>query len=131
MILTDLLSNEALRRHEFPVASERIFLAHAGDCPLPRRVAEAIADYARQCATGDQEKFVYPMVLNDGRKLGAQLLNCQPEEVAFVGPTSLALSLIASGIKLRNGDNILIYFDDYPSNVYPWTAMAEQGVEVR
>ncbi|MGN6643415.1 MAG: aminotransferase class V-fold PLP-dependent enzyme, partial [Verrucomicrobiota bacterium] len=28
-------------------------------------------------------------------------------------------------------DNILIYFDDYPSNVYPWMALAEQGVEVR
>src|SRR5204863_5017030 len=26
---------------------------------------------------------------------------------------------------------ILIYFDDYPSNVYPWMALADQGVEVR
>src|SRR5204863_1444223 len=47
------------------------------------------------------------------------------------GPTSLALSLIASGLKFRRGENILIYFDDYPSNVYPWLAMAEQKVEVR
>jgi len=48
-----------------------------------------------------------------------------------VGPTSLALSFIASGLKFRRGDNILIYFDDYPSNVYPWMALAEQGIEVR
>jgi selenocysteine lyase/cysteine desulfurase len=51
--------------------------------------------------------------------------------VAFVGPTSLALSFFASGLKFRRNDNILIYFDDYPSNVYPWMALAEQGVEVR
>jgi selenocysteine lyase/cysteine desulfurase len=51
--------------------------------------------------------------------------------VAFVGPTSLALSFLASGLKLRKGDNILVYFEDYPSNVYPWMALAEQGVEVR
>jgi selenocysteine lyase/cysteine desulfurase len=70
-------------------------------------------------------------VLNDGRKLAAKLLNCQSEEVAFVGPTSLALSFIASGLKFRRSQNILIYFDDYPSNVYPWMALAEQGVEVR
>src|SRR2546422_5697827 len=131
MTLSELLANEELRQREFPVARERIFLAHAGDCPLPRRVAEAISNYASQSTTGDQEKFVYPMVLNEGRRLASQLLNCQPEEVAFVGPTSLALSLIASGLKLRKGDNILIYFDDYPSNVYPWTALAEQGIEVR
>jgi selenocysteine lyase/cysteine desulfurase len=59
------------------------------------------------------------------------MLNCQPEEIAFVGPTSLALSLIASGLRFRKSDNILVYFDDYPSNVYPWMAMADQGVQVR
>src|SRR5262245_10412145 len=131
MTLAEVLGNETLRQHEFPVSREKIFLAHAGDCPLPRRVAEAISKYSLQCATGDQEKFVYPMVLDQGRRLAAQLLSCQSDEVAFVGPTSLALSLIASGLKLRKRDNILIYFDDYPSNVYPWTALAEQGIEVR
>jgi cysteine desulfurase / selenocysteine lyase len=131
MTLSDILGDEALRQHEFPVTRDKVFLAHAGDCPLPRRVAEAVAVYARQATTGDQEKFVYPAILETGRKLGAQLLNCQPDEVALVGPTSLALSFIASGLKLRKGDNILIYFDDYPSNVYPWLALAEQGIEVR
>jgi cysteine desulfurase / selenocysteine lyase len=131
MTLTEILSNEELRHHEFPVTRDKIFLAHAGDCPLPRRVAEAVAEYARESASGDQEKFVYPAILDQGRKLAAQLLKCQPDEVAFVGPTSLALSFLASGLKLRRGDNILIYFDDYPSNVYPWMALAEQGVEVR
>ncbi len=131
MTISDLLANDDLRHREFPVTRERVFLAHAGDCPLPRRVAEAIASYASQSATGDQEQLVYPAILTEGRKLAAQLLNCQSEEVAFVGPTSLALSLVASGLKFRRGDNILIYFDDYPSNVYPWIALAEQGVEVR
>jgi cysteine desulfurase/selenocysteine lyase len=131
MTIAELLGNEDLRRHEFPVTANQVFLAHAGDCPLPRRVADAIAKYAAQCTTGDQEKFVYPGVLERGRKLGSQLLNCQPDEVAFVGPTSLALSLIASGLKFRKSENILIYFDDYPSNVYPWLALADQGVQVR
>lgn len=131
MTLTELLANEDLRRHEFPVAKDKIFLAHGGDCPLPRRVAEAVAKYAGDATTGDQEKFVYPKILSDGRKIAAQLLGCKPEEIAFVGPTSLALSFIASGLQFRRGDNVLIYFDDYPSNVYPWMALAEQGVEVR
>ena len=131
MTLSELLTNEELRQREFPVTRDRIFLAHGGDCPLPRRVAEAVAKYAADASTGDQEKFVYPGILSHGRKLAGQILSCQPEEVAFVGPTSLALSFIASGLKFRRGDNILIYFEDYPSNVYPWMALAEQGVEVR
>ena len=131
MTVADLLQNEDLRQREFPVTRERIFLAHAGDCPIPRRVAEAIEKYAWQCTTGDQEGVVYPMILERGRELASKLLNCTPTEVALVGPTSLALSFIASGLKFRKGDNILIYFDDYPSNVYPWLAMADQGIEVR
>jgi selenocysteine lyase/cysteine desulfurase len=69
--------------------------------------------------------------LDDARKLASQLINCQPDEIALVGPTSLGLSLVASGLNFRRGDNVLIYHDDYPSNVYPWMALAARGVEVR
>ncbi len=126
-----MLANEELRRGEFPVTRAQVFLAHAGVCPLPRRVSEAVSQYALQAANGDQEKFIYPELLDHGRQVASQLLRCEPDEVAFVGPTSLALSFIASGLKFRRHDNLLVYFDDYPSNVYPWMALAEQGVEVR
>jgi cysteine desulfurase / selenocysteine lyase len=130
MTLNEILTSEELRRHEFPVACDKIFLGHAGVCPLPRRVADAISECARQATLGDQEAFVLHR-LDDARKLASQLLNCQTDEVALVGPTSLGLSLVASGLNFRKGDNILIYHDDYPSNVYPWMALAAKGVQVR
>lgn len=130
MTLTELFANEELRRHEFPVARDKTFLAHAAVCPLPRRVADAVAACAQSSTLGDQEAFMLHR-LGDARRLASQLLNCQSEEIALVGPTSLALSLVAAGLTFRKGDNILIYHDDYPSNVYPWMALAERGVEVR
>ncbi len=130
MTLNEILTNEELRHHEFPVTRDKIFLGHAGVCPLPRRVAEAVAACVTQGTLGDQEAFMLHR-LADARKLGAQLLNCQSEEVALVGPTSLGLSLVAAGLSFRKGDNILIYHDDYPSNVYPWMALAAKGVQVR
>ena len=93
-------------------------------------MAEAVADYARPRPRATRRSRL-PGDPGRGRKAAARLLNCQTDEVAFVGPTSLALSFFASGLKFRKNDNILIYFDDYPSNVYPWMALAEQGVEVR
>ena len=130
MTLSEILSNEELRQHEFPVAKNKIFLGHAGVCALPRRVAQAMIDCANDGTLGDQEAFVMHKIA-DTRNAGAKLLNCQPDEVSLVGPTSLALSFVAAGLKFRKGDNILIYHDDYPSNVYPWLALAEQGVKVR
>ena len=130
MNLAEILSNEELRQHEFPVCKNKIFLAHAAVCPLPRRVAQAMNDCINEGTLGDQEAFVLHK-LEDARKAGALLLNCQPDEVSLVGPTSLGLSFVAAGLNFRKGDNVLIYHDDYPSNVYPWMALAEKGVKVR
>jgi cysteine desulfurase / selenocysteine lyase len=131
LTLQELLANEELRQHEFPVTRDTIFLAHAGVCPLPRRVAEAVSQYAIQSTRGDQEVLLPAFQLQKSRELAANLLGVDADEVAFVGPTSLALSFVASGLSFRRNENVLVYFDDYPSNVYPWMALADRGVEVR
>ncbi|MGZ5567566.1 MAG: aminotransferase class V-fold PLP-dependent enzyme, partial [Limisphaerales bacterium] len=131
MTLQEILSNEELRNHEFPVTRDKVFLGHAGVCPLPRRVSEAVRNYALNCTLADQEAIVPDEFVQKTRSLAAQMLGAKPEEIALVGPTSLALSYVASGLNWRKSTNILIYFDDYPSNVYPWMALADRGVEVR
>lgn len=131
MTVGEILTNEEARRDEFPVVQEKVFLAHAAVCPLPRRVAEAIAHYALEATRDDQEKPVLSRLVGATRELAARLVGSTADEIALVGPTSLGLSYVAGGFPLRKGDNVVIYFDDYPSNVYPWMALAERGVEVR
>jgi cysteine desulfurase / selenocysteine lyase len=131
MTIAELHSNEDLRRHEFPVAETKVFLGHAAVCALPRRVSEAVAHYAFNATQGDQEALLPAIQIHKSRELAARLLNAKPEEIAFVGPTTLALGYVANGLPWRKGDNVLIYHDDYPSNVYPWMALAERGVQVR
>jgi cysteine desulfurase / selenocysteine lyase len=131
MTLPEILSCEPLRQQEFPVTRDKIFLAHAGVSPLPLRVAHAIRDYAALCTQGDQETLFPAQQIHRSRQLAARVLDARPEEIAFVGPTSLALSFVAAGLDLKKNDTILIYFDDYPANVYPWMALAERGVKVR
>jgi selenocysteine lyase/cysteine desulfurase len=131
MTVAEILSNEDLRRHEFPVAREKAFLAHAAVCALPRRVTEAMQEQAARAGLDDQEESFPAAQFHRARELAARLLDVQAAEIALVGPTSLALSFVAAGLPFRKGDNILVYFDDYPSNVYPWMALAQKGVEVR
>jgi len=131
MTLTELHSDEALRQHEFPVTRHGIHIAHAGVCPLPRRVTEAMTGYLQRCMEMDQYEAMPGGLLGDTRAKAARLIGAKPEEIALVGPTSLALSYIAAGLPWRRGDNVLVCYDDYPSNVYPWMALSERGVEVR
>jgi cysteine desulfurase/selenocysteine lyase len=128
--IEDIQSDEQLRIREFPVCKDQVFLSHAAVCPLPASVSQAIADYASACQFGDQEDAAVSLNAQT-RLLAANLLGVQLSEVALVGPTSLALSFVASGFPWRRGDAILVYQDDYPSNVYPWMALSEWGVEVR
>ncbi len=131
MTLEQLQSNEELRGREFPVVRQKIYVAHAGVCPIPRRVQQAIAQYTEVSTTADQESVLPSTWLRETRQLTANFLRVKIGEIAFVGPTSVALSCVAEGLSFRRHENVLIYHDDYPSNVYPWMTLADRGVQVR
>ncbi|MBL9126521.1 MAG: aminotransferase, partial [Verrucomicrobiales bacterium] len=84
MNIPDLLRDTSLRHHEFPVCRERAFLAHAAVCPLPRRVADAVAEYARQATLDDQELPVRGTLVAETRERVARLVGAQPDEIALV-----------------------------------------------
>src|SRR5262245_66576464 len=101
MTIDELHANEELRRREFPVPADKVFLGHAAVCALPRRVAEAVAHYALNATQGDQEALLPAIRIHESRELAARLLNAKPEEIAFVGPTTLGLGYVASGLPWR------------------------------
>jgi selenocysteine lyase/cysteine desulfurase len=131
MDIQQLLRDETLRRHEFPVCASKIFLAHAGVSPLPRRVAEAMQRYLDAASSQDQEDVLADTFLDDTRRQAARLIGAHKDEIAFTGSTSMGLAMVAAGLDWRAGDNVVCYREDYPANVYPWMALAARGVEVR
>ena len=131
MTLTDLLADEATRCAEFPVARDSIFMAHAGVCILPRRVAKAMQDYLDLCCHAHQESGDVWRHLNDTRAVAAELIGAKASEIALLGPTSLGLSLVANGLPWQPGDEVVCYHDDYPANVYPWMDLQRRGVALR
>jgi selenocysteine lyase/cysteine desulfurase len=61
----------------------------------------------------------------------AALVNATPEEMAFVQNTATGISMIAHGLPLRAGDEVLLTDMEYPANVYPWMSLQEKGVRLR
>ena len=61
----------------------------------------------------------------------ARLINADADEVAFVQNTGQGLSMVAGAMNLSAGDRIICSTAEYPSNVYPWMALAKAtGAEV-
>jgi len=128
-VIPELAGDENLRRREFPICARQIYCAHSADAPLPRRVAEAMKESIERASTDAREYEVELERIAETRKLVGQLLECDPEEISFTGPTASGLNTVASGLDWKPGDEVVCYLDDYPANVYPWLALERLGVK--
>lgn len=61
------------------------------------------------------------------RATAAALLECAPEELAFVPNTSTGLHLVADGLHWEPGDEVVVFDRDFPANVHPWRALVERA----
>jgi len=130
MNLPEIQTDDVLRKHEFPVCRDKVYLAHAGVSPLPACVTQAVKEKAEKAALNDQEEGLAEL-LRITRNRAAQLLGADTSEVALIGPTTAGLSAVAAGLDWQKGDEILVYRDCFPVNVYPWQALESRGVKVR
>jgi selenocysteine lyase/cysteine desulfurase len=119
-------------RREFPVAEKYTYLDHAGLAPVSLRVKAAVGKLLTESV--EAGAFHYPkwaQQIAGIRRACAQLINAEPDGIAFVKNTSHGLSLVAEGLDWKRGDNLLIYEKDFPSNIYPWINLKRKGVEVK
>lgn len=128
--MPDFLPEEE-RLRAFPVSRKRIFLAHAGVTALPSCAAQAMTAYIAESSTDQQEFGGVLKEIASTRRDAASLLEADADEIALLGPTSLGLSLFANGIDWKPGDEIVLYGEDYPANVYPWLNLQSRGVAIR
>ena len=73
-------------------------------------------------------------VLEEGRKAVADLLHCDPAEVAFgQNMTSLAFSIARSlGPSITTADEIVVTEQDHRANVDPWVTLArDKGAKIK
>ncbi len=118
-------------RQEFPVAKTSVYLDHAGVAPVSMRVKSAVDDFLREAC---EKAFInyesWMSRVEEVRASSALLVGADTEEVAFVKNTSHGISIVAGGLDWREGDNVLVFEKEFPSNIYPWLHLGRKGVKV-
>jgi len=127
----NLYPDENERLQLFPVSAKKRFLAHAAVTALPRPVADAVCNYTTQSCEQHQEFGDVLRDVKETRRVCAEIIGADSDEIALLGPTSLGLSLFANGIPWQAGDEVMCYGADYPANVYPWLELQRRGVVIR
>jgi selenocysteine lyase/cysteine desulfurase len=111
-----------------------VYLNHAAASPPPIKTIEAVTAQMQDVAENGTLHYRGWMATRErARDLAARMLGAQrSEQVAFMRNTSDALSTIANGLSWREGENVVTFRREFPSNIYPWLRLREAyGTEVR
>lgn len=108
--------------------SPRIHLNNAGLAPISREAHEKVNYWSRRFfEEGFYSDHDYMADVLHSRQSLALLLNCQHEEIAFFQSTAGALSQVAFTFGLKADDEVLVWDQEYASNLYPWQAACKKA----
>ncbi len=125
-------STIAAARANYPALERWTYMDLAGRGVLSRGVRAAVDAQLdeRMFNGGDKEKFF--ALTERARGKFAQLINAEPDEIAYTKNISDGLNMIATGIDWKDGDNVIVCPElEHPNNVYPWLNLRKRGLEVR
>jgi selenocysteine lyase/cysteine desulfurase len=78
-----------------------------------------------------QPSRVFTDLPDELRRRLARLIGAKPAEIVIANSASYGLHLIANGLELRAGDEVVVAGNDFPSDILPWLRLRRHGVEVR
>lgn len=118
-------------RQAFPIRTPNIYLDTAAEgIPAPG-VREAVAEYLLEKERGTPGRDRHFSVELAARNSAASLLGVAVENVAFLPSASDAINILAASLPWKPGDRIVTTDLEFPSNLLPWFALRDRGVEVR
>ena len=128
------MSPTDLRDH-FPHTEHQIYLNHAAISPMSRPVREAIDAHAAERHGADPEAPIanfeaFQPMMTQTKERVAEVLGTESAHVEFVPNTSAGLNVLARGLDWEVGDRIAVPDGAFPTNVYPFLNLEEQGVAV-
>ena len=114
---------------EFAVGDETRHFNTAGLCIPPRSVFESMHTVALAAAAdGDPARGQ----LDRARRAVARFIGADATEVALMRNATEAMNVVARGIELRRGDEIVLTTHEHPGGAAPWVALHQDaGVELR
>ena len=74
------------------------------------------------------DSAILPLLLKQSL---AKLISCTPEEIILGNSASYGLHLLANGLPLQPGEEVLLLKGDFPSDILPWLALRKKGIQVR
>jgi selenocysteine lyase/cysteine desulfurase len=123
-----------IRAGQFVMPENRAFLNTGSLGIAPRPVLQAVGDYLQQAAALEFQALQaerYPRwgyeTLDAEREEIAGFLGCSKDELALTHNATEAMSIVAGGLPLEPGSEVLLTDQEHPSGRGPWHVREAKG----
>ena len=118
-------------REQFPLSHERAYLNTGGLGASPYAVIDAVKgkmdELEKTGETGHSEAL-----WDEIKRDAGALLGCDAAEIAFTRNTTEGINIVANGLPLRRGDEIILTTQEHVGNAFTWLALSKrEGVVLR
>ncbi len=115
-----------------PVSREWIYLDHAGVGPISAPARACVLDWAEEATNDGASNWArWHQGVENARKSAATLVGASTDEISLVKNTTAGICVVSEGFPWKEGDNIVVPANEFPSNLYPWMILEAKGVETR
>ena len=117
----------------FELDPDILWIQHCAEGLLPKAAAEAVRAFLPRETQPWKMRWVedFEGIPRRLRELGGRLLGAAPADITLTATTSTGLTTIAQAYPWQGGDEVLVPLGEFPSNHWPWRALAGRGVTLR
>ena len=120
-------------RKQIPLLARNVYLDNAGAGPPPIAVYDAMRSFLDEWRDYGEKWEAWLLEVVRARKEFGRLIGARVDDVACVPNVTSGLAAIASALRLKPGQNVVVSELNFPTNVYMWHSLKEKGLisEVR
>jgi isopenicillin-N epimerase len=123
---------EALKRH-FLFQDDLIMMNNGTVGPMPRPVFNTLMKYFRMQVANPYDVYNYLPTLKEAVRVNlAAFIGAAPDETVLTSNTTEGINLVAQGLDLAEGDEVLMTNLEHPGGINPWKIREKRhGIVVR
>lgn len=127
------MSTPPLNPALFSLDRDHLWVMHCSEGPLPRASLRAVRSFLyKELEPWDLKWREDFLGLPDRtRREAALVVGAKVEDISLTATTSSGLQAVALGFPWEPGDEVVAPVGEFPSNAWPWMALASRGVTFR
>ncbi|MBB3148538.1 selenocysteine lyase/cysteine desulfurase [Phyllobacterium trifolii] len=118
-------------RSAFPTAKNYVYLDTARKALVPYWTEAAMQEWTRDVYDNAGSEAFSMDNIDKARHDVADMVGANPANLSLIKNTSEGVNIVAHGIDLRKGDNVVLSELEHENNTFPWRYLEFQGVEAR